>query len=451
MSPHGSQGILYNEMYEQTIHTNVRCRPPKTVEECLASHGISEPLYDADEEYAKERKDAKLQDAAAGIIIADDANDAEAVLPELASAPDLKQEVLRLAKELKGDAKDKVLSYQRHVQTKVKTHVRFIEDRPGDSVDVQLITQMATSAAGQARGDPIRGRYVIIVYDVKVSGEATSLPSHRRPSWRHLHHLKLITAAMRSRGECPEELHQGDVYLGFNGFKHGVDNSMASNFVSEKRTKHDRRNTFVMYSEESMVARYKKLKTSDVKQEEGVMMVSRDALVLNGRRRKHYEGTNRGSVLGPVTLPPQTTGWMLTPKQKKEVFGKLGRVSVGGAGPAIQEAEPEEEAPDKNGPQPVFYHTMPMQVAEEMIHCFDAQAVLDLTPGDGAWAMACIRSRIPYTGIVFSKAHEVGLMSWLELQVLSAMQEETDGMYAAALVNAMKKIRSDEVPAGRGG
>ena len=436
--------MIYHETYEQTILTNVRCRPPKSVEECLASYGIAEPLAEAEEEYVKEKKQAKAQDSAEAIGHQEDAND-EAVLPELANTPDLKQEVHRLAKELKGEAKEKVLNFQRFVQNMVKTHVKFLEDKDTkESVDPQLITQLTTSRAGQLRGDALRGNYVLIVYDVKLSGEANSAPHHRPPSWRQGHHLKLINLAMRSRMETTEELNSGDIYLGFNAHKFGTDGAMGHNFGAEKRMKFERRSTFILYTEESMVARYKKLKTSDVKQEEGLMMISRDILTLNGRKRRHYEGTNRGTCLGPVTLPASGTGWMLTPKQKKEVFGKLGRVSAGGPGPAVLVPDEPEEAVDKDAPVPVFYHTMPLQVAEEMIHCFGAVAVIDLTPGDGAWAMACLRSRIPYTGIVFSKAHEVGLTSWLELQVLAAMQDESDPLYQAGLVSLMKKVKSDD-------
>ncbi len=75
----------------------------------------------------------------------------------------------------------------------------------------------------------------------------------------------------------------------------------------------------------------------------------------------------------------------------------------------------------KHLPEAVLFHAMPVAVAEEILHAHDAQAVIDSTAGDGAWALACMRLRKPYTGIVFSQRHAGSLMAWLEWAVLQGM------------------------------
>ncbi len=45
--------------------------------------------------------------------------------------------------------------------------------------DMQIANEIATSRAGELRGDASKGKYVVVVYDLKVSGEASSTPAHR--------------------------------------------------------------------------------------------------------------------------------------------------------------------------------------------------------------------------------------------------------------------------------
>ena len=92
---------------------------------------------------------------------------------------------------------------------------------------------------------------------------------------------------------------------------------------------------------------------------------------------------------------------------------------------------------EKTAKIPVFYNIMPDEVPEEIIHSYDAQAVINLTESDGSWAMACIRARRPYAGVCFTEHQVKALLLRLEMLVFRAMQNETDPLYQPTLVELL--------------
>ena len=63
--------------------------------------------------------------------------------------------------------------------------------------------------------------------------------------------------------------------------------------------------------------------------------------------------------------------------------------------------------------EPVFYHTLPIEVDEEIMHSYDITSVIELTAGPGNCALTCIRQRKPYFGITLTDDHSELLNSWL--------------------------------------
>ena len=354
-------------------------------------------------------------------------------------------ELARLAAALTGQAKDKVMAFQRHIQGLVRDHVRLLLNNLSEDALSKLI---AGSPAGQVRGDGGRGKYVIVVYDLKVSGNAST--PHRPPGWCKDHHGKLVSAAMLSRTECADELHSGDLYVFFNGGKRGVNGAAGKNVAGHRR--HEKRQGFIFYTEESMVARLNKAKTTEVKQEEGMLLITKLTMVVSGRKRRHFAGSNRGTSLAFVTLPmySEQSFWKLPAKEKEDIFEttKPGKAQLDTASTAVQDRTVEggRAAGKAETPPtvPVFYHAMPRVVAEELIHSHDAPAVIDLTAADGTWALACIRNRIPYAGVVFTPWHEHALATWLEMQVLASIQDENDPLYEPSFLEALSGASLDK-------
>jgi len=87
-----------------------------------------------------------------------------------------------------------------------------------------------------------------------------------------------------------------------------------------------------MFNEASVSERYKKMYGGAVQQEEVALMVTKSAMILNGRKRLHYPGTNRGSSMGLIMHKQYADKYtfVASPKEKKEIFGRANRVAVGG-------------------------------------------------------------------------------------------------------------------------
>lgn len=265
----------------------------------------------------------------------------------------------------------------------VSRHVKLVAE--DDATDAcHLGHMLAQTRAGSLRGNKNMGEFVLVVYDAKVSGEVLR-PPYRQPGWCQTHFDKLTTSAKHSRVESPGKPHDSDLFLAFDGGKPGLDFRESSKFWAEMR--------------------YKVLHTahSAVMYEESLQVVTAGrvfpAISTLDYMRLDVPEDSKG--------PP----WELPPNEKHAVFGGL-----------------NNDTSDDDDAVPVFPHSMPVQVAEGLIARCGAPAVLDLTAGDGAWAMACIRKQVPYTGIVFNQAHRIGLMAWLESQVQARMHDDDDSM-----------------------
>ena len=100
-------------------------------------------------------------------------------------------EVQAMYKKLEYEDQQKVDTYRRHAATLVSTHVKLLVEPTSEAA---LAASIRGSAAGQVRGDYEKGKYVGIIYDVKVCGETITAPMHRIPSYRSNHHNKLSHA-----------------------------------------------------------------------------------------------------------------------------------------------------------------------------------------------------------------------------------------------------------------
>ena len=83
-------------------------------------------------------------------------------------------------------------------------------------------------------------------------------------------------------------------------------------------------------------------------------MISNAALCLPERTGKHFEGTNKGTALGPVVLLETTAGWQATVKAKRDIYGKRYRIAVGG-----KTTEGKLERRSGGDVEPTFWWTMP--------------------------------------------------------------------------------------------
>lgn len=119
---------------------------------------------------------------------------------------------------------------------------------------------------------------------MKDSGEVLTCPSHRVPSLRDPHLSKLVGATLKARSETCE-LNDNDVYVLFDGGKHGNETSLTKVFTNDDGalTK-SKRIIYVAYNEESVCERYHKKTGTAVQQEEMMLLMTKTAMAPNGRR-----------------------------------------------------------------------------------------------------------------------------------------------------------------------
>lgn len=207
---------------------------------------------------------------------------------------------------------------------------------------------------------------------------------------------------------------------------------------------------YVMYSEASIRERLKICRnTSGALQVEWMFLITSSSLTLPDKPRVHYEGTSNGEFVGPVAWAPfeSSDTWCLPQAIKKTVITKANVILAGGStyspdATADEKKESEKEIAlirsFKKESEPVFFHATTTKLWEEIFHCHNVKAVVDLTPADGAKALAAIRARIPYVGVTFNNAHRDQLLMHMDKSVLKMFQVEGDKLYQPAFAELLK-------------
>ena len=116
--------------------------------------------------------------------------------------------------------------------------------------------------------------------------------------------------------------------------------------------------------------------------------------------------STHSNMLGPIKMLPFNQLWSLPWEFKRKLLGKKALQNNGG-----QEGDDDTEELDakpnlKRTPEsvePVFYHGYPTVVYQDILEAHHVRYCIDLTPGDGAAALACYRLGIFYLG---SRKHQ---------------------------------------------
>ena len=88
--------------------------------------------------------------------------------------------------------------------------------------------------------------------------------------------------------------------------------------------------------------------------------------------------------------------------------------------------------------EPVFFHSVSSHLWGEILYDFQLGAVIDLTAGYGAVAMASLRAGCPYVGVTLTDTHATELRKHVHNTACQAAATEGDDMYDADLVRTLR-------------
>ena len=118
----------------------------------------------------------------------------------------------------------------------------------------------------------------------------------------------------------------------------GLKNSLTGSLVDENKRSLARnfRPIYIMFEQDGLEDRTERCRGfTALNQVERVYLITHDVLDLPLRDRLHWDGNNRGNMVGPVApLKWNANGtWTATVASKKDIMGKQGEVLVGGGWP----------------------------------------------------------------------------------------------------------------------
>ena len=117
-----------------------------------------------------------------------------------------------------------------------------------------------------------------------------------------------------------------------------------------------------------------------------------------------------------------------------------GAKMMGGADP---DDGKEEERSDETF-EPTFYHHLPESLYSDAIGAYEIRGCLDLTPGCGDLARACLLGRVPYLGLGMSDLHCSLLKAQLVDFVKMLMRSEGSTFYSPEWAAAASEAKGNE-------
>ena len=371
---------------------------------------------------------------------------------------------LATSKNVAVDSLDKesyevVGSYHERVANLYRAHVTLATAQPETLREVLL-----SSPAGKIEGCKGKNfnKYVVVLLDHKLLGEAASRPLQRLPAFSQ-DEVFALYEAVRSRFEDPSEtsqsapaeqetlrtrkgpvairtLPEGDLYCVLDGGRDGGDGKPLFYFTG--RSNKVIRKFMIHKTQASATSRMQRVKPTlgSMRLTETLYVISKVAPKVPVTDFVHYPHLNSGGdCIGPVKLPKPDEMWTLPWPIKKEVLEGCFRHSsdLPEIPDDAEESQAQATSRASNSAEPVFFHALPTELFEDVYRMTQAVAVIDLTAGDGAAAVAAVKHRLLYFGLTLTTRHQEHLAAHIKKQLLNAMATEGDSLYEPALVAAL--------------
>jgi hypothetical protein len=283
---------------------------------------------------------------------------------------------------------------------------------------------------------------VAVIYDTKLHGEATHRPSIRLPPFQG-DDVKVMLEAARDRFRTPHSdgiLPATDLYFLLDGGR-DITSGLTSYFRGKETTS---KQLHVIYEPDGLLKRYTRVRgfmTHSSLETIKVVAQSFPASLNTPRPRKYYSGTTALNAICNVPVPLRDEQWKLSWGEKKLVLAG-GLIPCGGRAPGTDDYDDDDEPPAARrtdaSVEPVFFHSVSSHLWGEILYDFQVGAVIDLTAGDGAVAMASLRAGCPYVGVTLTDTHATELRKHVHNTAFQAAATEGDDMYDADLVLALR-------------
>ena len=346
---------------------------------------------------------------------------------------DSKNEDVKVS-QLTMEFQEKIVRSRQLIMHRVDACITLISKNAVDTPDLGLA--LGNTAAGRYTG-PLR---VAVIYDTKLHGEATHRPTIRLPPFQS-DDVKMMLEAARDRLRTPHSdgiLPVTDLYFLLDGGR-DITSGLTSYFRGKEATS---KQLHIIYEPDSLLKRYSRVKgfmTHSSLETIKVVAQSFPASLNTPRPRKLYGGTTALNAICNVPVPLREEQWSLSWAEKKLVLaGSM--IAVGGraaGGDDDDDDEPTVRRTDATV-EPVFFHTVSPHLWTEVLYDLEVGAVIDLTAGDGAVAMAALRAGCPYVGVTLTDAHATELRKHLYKTAFQAAATEGDTLYDADLVLALR-------------
>lgn len=334
-----------------------------------------------------------------------------------------------------------------NTQQHIAAQIVLISGSPDTPHKGGLAQAVMTSAFGRVQpvidGDPNKSKYIGIFLDVKTTGEPNHRPNIRQPPLRPEPYKRLIEMA-RSRGrgdetETDDGIDETDMFFLMDGGKSGHQTELLRPFHSKKKVV---KQYILIKDENSQLNRMQRARggINTVRLHETMYVVSKQVPSMKSRPFVDYKFSSGGSVIGPIVMPPLSELWEATWQTKKEIYMVENLIAVGGKADEDDDMdEPTVKAKPRtpNVIEPVFYHNLPETFYSEILAAFPLAGVLDLTPGDGSFALAAFKANIVYCGICFGDVHKAQLQKHIERKIWQAMSNDASPIYEPRLVAAL--------------
>ncbi|CAE7820479.1 unnamed protein product, partial [Symbiodinium sp. CCMP2456] len=316
-----------------------------------------------------------------------------------------------------------------------KAVASFMEKRLQHSA-IQKLREADKSAAGMEY-------YVMIVYDCKSAGEASSHPQTRvAPLQGNGSHLKDFVRGIlaANSGDCKNDLGPHDLFIIPNGAEEGIAAKQwydgfkdveGNPFAKATRT------LKVTLDEEGYFSRYGLTRGYSYNLTEDVFCITKQPLDMPPRSGKHFTRSNRSNFIGPVAIPPFTSDHhhMLPWKIKSQCFSDKVKASCRVGGNAAEGAEPLQRKPDAL--EPMSWHQLTWTFWAELCHSHNVTGIIDCTVGAGYVAEAALREKIPYLGVAMTVMHANLVRQYLFGRMWELMQKPGGEHYSAELHEAL--------------